>query len=143
MKNLRNSWLIVILSAMALLILNSAPARAAENHGATLAWGASASAAACLPSSTPACAGSYNVFEGSGPGLESSTPLNSSPITVLTFTDDGSTMNAYLGTTRCYVVQFQEVVGGTLTLTSPNSNEVCLQFPPAPSAPGTATGQMH
>ena len=43
-------------------------------------------------------------------------------------------MNSYLGTERCYVIEYQEVIS-TLTLTSANSNESCFSFPAQPAAP--------
>jgi len=45
-------------------------------------------------------------------------------------------MNSYLGTTRCYVVQFQTTTGA-LVLTSPNSNEACATWG---SQPATVNG---
>jgi hypothetical protein len=115
---------------------------AQTNHGVTLNWTVSTSAS-CLTATPPTCASfGYNVFEGSGPGLESTTPLNSSLVTTLTFADNGPTMNAYLGQTRCYVVQAVEVASG-LTLNSANSNEVCFSFPQAPAGPGSLNGSIH
>jgi hypothetical protein len=87
----------------------------------------------------PPCAWGYNILEGSL-GNET-TKLNTSPLTVLTLTDDGAQMNSYLGTTRCYVVQFQEVVGG-LTVTA-NAPETCFSFPSAPSSATTVVIMGH
>lgn len=131
-----------ILASLALMLLASglALAQTPENHGATLTWTASLSAATCLPTSTPPCAGSYLIFEGPHTLQESTTPL--ATVTGLTYTDDGANMNSYLGTTRCWVVAYQEVIG-TLTLTSANSGEACFSFPPMPSAPGTPTLTAH
>ena len=95
----------------------------AQNHGVTLTWAASPSAAGC----TSPCTYGYNVFEGAGSGLESTTPFNAAPVSGVAFTDNGSTMNAYLGTTRCYTVQFQEVVSG-LTLSSGPSTGRAFRF---------------
>lgn len=110
----------------------------AENHGATLAWTASLSAAACT--GTCSVVG-YDVLEGPAAGQESSTPLNAAPLSVLTYTDDGATLNAYLGTTRCWQIRYTEVIGG-LSL-SAVSNETCFSFPAAPSAPGAPTVTVH
>jgi hypothetical protein len=132
MKNLMLVIFAVLLAAAA------APAQT-QNHGVTLTWGASACSAVA-----PATCSSfgYNVFEGPGPGQESTTPLNTALISGLTFSDNGPTLNAYLGTTRCYVIQAQEVTSG-LTLSSANSNELCFSFPAPPAAPGTVTGAIH
>jgi hypothetical protein len=121
------------------ILLAAAGAAAQTNHGVTIAWGASSCSAAA-----PATCSSfgYNVFEGPGPGQESTTPLNSSLISGLTFSDNGQSMNAYLGTTRCYVVQAQEVISG-LTLSSASSSEVCFSFPTPPAAPGAPSGEIH
>jgi hypothetical protein len=124
------------------LVLSTAVGAAQTNHGVSLTWGAS-TAASCLTATPPTCTSfGYNVFEGSGTGLESTTPLNGSLITTLSFTDNGPSMNSYLGTTRCYVVQAVEVASG-LTLNSANSNEVCFSFPTAPLAPASLVGSIH
>lgn len=119
----------------AMLVAISAWAQG-TNHGITLTWNASPSAAGC----TGTCTGSYLVFEGPASGQESTTPL--ATVTATTDTDNGPTMNAYLGTTRCYVVAFQEVIGG-LTLTSANSNEACFSFPQTPGSASTLEITAH
>ena len=113
----------------------------AANHGVTLSWGASTSAS-CLTASPATCtAFAYQIFEGAAAGQENmTTPLTT--VSVLTFTDNGATMNAYLGTTRCYVVQAQETSGG-LSVNSASSNEVCFSFPQTPAQVGTLSGTMH
>lgn len=131
--------ILIVLFAMALLCGGLTMAQAL-NHGLTLTWTASTSAATCLSTSTPACTGSYLIFEGPASGQESTTPLTT--VSGLTYTDNGATMNAYLGSTRCYQVAFQEAVG-TLTLVSANSNEACFSFPTIPSAPGAPTVTAH
>ncbi len=108
----------------------------AENHGLTLTWTASPSASSC----TGTCIPSYNILEGSSAGNESTTVFANT--TSLTYTDDGPLMNSYLGTTRCYVIQFQEIVSG-LTLNSANSNEVCFSFPAIPAAPSSLSVIAH
>lgn len=120
-------------------LLSARLAAAQENHGTTLTWGASS----CSAVAPQTCSSfGYNVFEGSAPGKEGSTPINSSLVSGLSFTDDGPTMNSYLGTTRCYVVQAQEVVSG-LTLSSANSPEACISFPAPPAAPATPAATIH
>ena len=111
---------------------------AAGNHGVTLTWTAPPAQAACV---SP-CTYHYDLFEGPSAGNESSASFNLLPITALTYTDDGPTLNAYLGTTRCYYVVFTEVSGG-LTLVGPQSNEVCVTFPSAPGAPTALTATFH
>ena len=115
---------------------------AAQNHGVNLTWTADTSAATCLSTSIPACVGSYLIFEGSAPGQESSTPLATVPQSTLIYVDNGTTMNAYLGTTRCYTMQFQEVVG-TITVTSLSSSESCATFPSVPNIPSTPALSIH
>jgi CRISPR/Cas system endoribonuclease Cas6 (RAMP superfamily) len=103
----------------------------AENHGVTLTWTASTSAATC----TSPCVGKYLLFEGPSPGAEVMTaPL--ATVSALTYTDDGVAMNTYLGTTRCYVVQFQTTTGAVV-LNSASSGEACATWP---STPSTVTG---
>lgn len=124
-----------LIAAFCLLTFCSSLAAAQENHGATLTWGASPTQTSCV---SP-CTWSYNVLEGTA-GNET-TKLNTSPLTVLTLTDDGPNMNSYLGQTRCYVVQFQEVLGG-LTLTA-NAPETCVAFPSSPSSATTIVITVH
>ena len=84
------------------------------SHSVKLDWGASA---------TPGV--TYDVYRGTTPGGEGSTPINTSAITGLTFTDNSP------GTSACWVVKAK--LGG---LWSDPSNEVCVTYP---SAPGTLT----
>lgn len=70
----------------------------------------------------------YNVLRGTSPGGESATPINSAPLTVLTYTDTGVS----LGTTYYYKVQGVETCGAfTLPV---NSSEVSAVFPSVPTA---------
>lgn len=108
---------------IALACMALAPSRASAQHSTTLNWSESTTCAA-------PCTITYNVFRGTSPGAENTTPLNSSPIASTTFTD--STVS--LGNTYFYVVQAVETNSG-LVLTSANSNEVSAIFPPAPTAP--------
>jgi len=137
MKSIFMAAALLLLALSALMLFAQG-----QNHGATLTWTASSSAAGCLPTGTPTCTGGYNVFEGPS-GNESAASLNGAPLAALTYTDNGATMNVFLGTTRCYVIQYQEVIGGTLTLNSANSNEVCFSFPALPTAPTSLGGSMH
>jgi hypothetical protein len=132
-------WLLVMSPALS---LQAAPKPAptpqtltatGNTHGINYSWTASASAAGCTSSSTPACAGGYNLFIGSASGQESTTPVNSALITGLAYSWTPTT--SPLGTTVCAVVQFQETIS-TLVLSSPNSTETCYTFPSAPAAPG-------
>ncbi len=83
-----------------------------QTHTVKLDWGASA---------TPGV--TYNVYRGNSPGAESTTALNSTPLSTLTFLDTSA------GTSSCWIVKAQ--LG---TLLSGPSNEVCVTYP---SAPGT------
>lgn len=121
-----------------LVLLSSAMGAQPQNHGVTLTWSDSSAQAGCV---SP-CTYGYNLYEGAGPGLESASPMNPALITTSTYMDNGSAMNAYLGTTRCYTVQFQETSGG-LVLTSPMSSEACFSFPAAPAAPSSFGGVIH
>lgn len=95
----------------------------ATSHSVALTWTESSSC-------TSPCIITYNLFRGTTAGGEGTTPINSSPITGLTYTDT----NVSLGTTYYYVLEAVET-SGTLVLTSPNSNEVSATFPNAPAAP--------
>jgi hypothetical protein len=135
MKKLR----CLIFFVCGLAIASAVAAAQTQNHGVTVTWVASA----CSAAAPGTCSSfGYNVFEGPASGQESTAPFNASLISGLTFTDNGATMNAYLGTTRCYVIQAQEITSG-LTLSSANSPEVCFSFPNQPSAPGTAAISPH
>jgi len=128
--------LILILLISMITIVGWLIAAAPENHGVTLSW--TATTTTC----TSPCVGGYNVFEGPSTGQESTTPLNSSLVTGTSYTDDGSTMNSFLGTTRCYVLQYQETIN-SLVLTSVNSNEICFSFPSQPAPPTSVSGTLH
>ncbi len=98
-------------------------------HAVVLTWVASTSAASCV---APACTFGYNVFRGTAAGAESATPLNSAPLTALTYTDPitlGSSLQTYF-----YFVEAVETASG---ITSPSvpSNEVSATFPGVPAAP--------
>lgn len=127
--------LLFLLGALLLFPLFSS---AQTPHGVTLSWVASTSASTC----TSPCTSGYNVFEGPATGQESATPINATLLTVLGYADNGPTLNAYLGTTRCYTVGFTETVGG-LTLQSGPSNEACFSFPSAPAAPSGLSITAH
>jgi hypothetical protein len=80
----------------------------------------------------PNCTFGYNVFKGTVAGAESLTPLNSIPLTALTYTDT-ITLTSSLQT-YFYVVQAVETASG-ITANSANSNEVSATFPGVPAAP--------
>jgi len=121
-------------------VLFLAIAAAAANHGALLQWTASPSAS-CLTATPPTCtAFSYQVFEGPAPGQESTTPL--ATVSGTSYDDSGPTMNAYLGTMRCWTVQAVQTTGG-LVLNSSSSGETCATFPAAPQTPGVPTITLH
>lgn len=109
-----------------------------ENHGANISWTAPTVAASCTATSTPSCSFSYTVLEGAT-GAE--TNVLKSGITTVSYTDDGPTLNAYLGTTRCYVIQFIEITGA-ITETS-NSKESCATWPASPDSPGAPAIIIH
>ena len=111
-------------------------------HGATLTWTASTAAATCLGTSNPPCSYGYQIFEGSSTGSETTTPLNDTLITGTSYADTEPTQNAYLGTTRCWVVQFQETIG-TVTVNSSSSNEACYTWPVQPAPPGQVVIVIH
>jgi hypothetical protein len=99
-----------------------------------LTWAASSSAAGCTSSATPACSNfGYNVFEGTASGGEGTTPINSAPVTALTYSYPVSLTST--ATTYYFVVQAVETLAGIGTANSVNSNEVSVAFPAAPVAP--------
>jgi hypothetical protein len=81
-------------------------------HGVSLSWTASTSSGV----------EGYNVYRGTGSGGESTTPLNSTPITATTYTDE----NVTAGTTYYYVVT-AVATGGTTQ--SVDSNEASATVP--------------
>ena len=81
------------------------------SHDVVLYWAASAS---------PSIVG-YNVYRGTTPGGENSTPLNSAPIDGITYTDD----NVTAGATYFYVVTSVSPGGAT----SAGSNETAATIP--------------
>ena len=97
----------------------------AQTHAAVLTWGASV-AGTC--SGTPTL--TYNVFRGTTAGGEAATPINSTGLNSLTYSDT----TVVLGTTYFYRVQATEVCGN-FTLPSVFSNEVTAVFPSTPTAP--------
>ena len=82
------------------------------SHDVILSWTASA---------TPGLMG-YNVYRGTAPGGESSTPLNSTPINGMSYTDENVTARA----TYYYVVT---AVASDGTTQSTNSNEAIASVP--------------
>jgi predicted phage tail protein len=80
-------------------------------HDVILSWGASPSIGIS----------GYNIYRGTSPGGESSTPLNSAPVDSNTYVDDSVTP----GTTYYYVLRTVNSVGGE----SAPSNEANAQVP--------------
>lgn len=102
-------------------------------HSVTLTWTASTSAAACSSTATPPCTFGYNVFRGTAAGAESSTPVNSAPVTGLTFVDPVTLTNS--PQTFFYTVGAVETVGTVTAASLTNSGEVSASFPGAPAPP--------
>jgi hypothetical protein len=98
-------------------------------HAVVLTWTASTSAASCV---APACTFGYNVFKGTVAGAESATPLNSAPLTALTYTDSITLTSAVQSV--FYFVEAVETASG-ITVSSVPSNEVSATFPGIPAAP--------
>jgi hypothetical protein len=94
----------------------------ARKHGATITWEPSKSAATC----TSPCKGVYLVFEGPGSGKEDMTKPFAST-TKSTFVDDEPKEGAYRGTTRCYVVRYQERIRKRV-MVGENSEETCVSI---------------
>jgi len=78
-------------------------------HSVVLTWSAS-----------PTGGVTYNVFRGTSPGSEGTTPINTAPITALTFTDT----NVTPGTTYYYTVEAVDAGGS-----SDPSNEASAAIP--------------
>ncbi len=115
---------------------------AATFHTVTLTWVASTTAAICLPTNTPPCTNfGYNVLAGSAAGQESSTPLNSSLISALTFTDTTLAVSTTT-TSRFYVVEAQDTLGSAVNLSGP-SNEVSVTFPGLQPPSGVAVSSAQ
>lgn len=95
-----------------------------------LTWNAGAPGTGCAPPATLA----YNVFRGTASGGELSTPINSTPVVGLAYSD---TANLVSGTTYWYYVETVALCG-TLNVSSPPSKpDVSVTFPP-PNAPTNA-----
>ncbi len=128
---------VVIMTLVLLSMGLSVPAQKAKKplkatltaHSVTLTWGVST-----VPTGAPPVTG-YNVYRGTVPGGEGSTPL-ASPGNVLTFVD--STVTA--GGNFCY-----QVTGVSTGGESGKSNEVCLTIPNivAPNPPTNLAGTVQ
>ena len=114
-------YLTAILGVLFISIMIS-DAAIARKRGATITWSPSTSAASCK---SP-CKGVYLIFEGPGSGKEDLTKPFAST-TKLRFVDDEPKKGAYRGTTRCYVVQYQETIRRRITV-GESSNEACVSF---------------
>ena len=104
------------------------PARA-QAHSATLTWTESTTCAS-------PCTITFNVFRGTSPGGESSTPLNASPLTVMSYVDTvtlGSSAQTFY-----YTVKAVET-SGSIVQTSAPSTEVSGTFPSSTIAAPTVT----
>jgi len=111
------------------LVIN---AQVSGGHSAVLTWTASTTSGV-----------TYNVYGGAGAGKESTTAINTSPITSLTFTDSTS---AFLtpGTTVCYTVKSFLASNTAGTQLSVASNEACGTIPTtAPAPPTNLTGTVQ
>lgn len=148
-KTMKKILAIIVLAVCGLLAAPMSSAAQAKNHGITILGISDASAASCTAATVAAngytCVATYLVFEGASSANENmTTPFGT--FTAAPWDDNGPTMNSYLGTTRCYVFQFQEVLtysgGSTLTIGSANSTEYCFSFPSAPAAPTTSASQI-
>jgi hypothetical protein len=136
-----------VLSAVSSRIISAIAANAAIPMPATtpppsvtLTWTASSSTSVCSPSGTPACTVGYNVLRGTAPGAESATPLNSTPLTGLTYQDTSVALPAGAAPVAYYyVVEAVETVGSVTGNPSAPSNEVSGTFPGTPAAPGTVS----
>lgn len=100
-------------------------AQSGTTYYTALTWTASTSAASCV---SP-CTFGYYVYRGTTAGGESTTALNSTPVTTTTYQDT----SVSLGSTYYYVVKAVETSSG-LTLTSSASNEASVTFPQVPAA---------
>jgi hypothetical protein len=114
-------YLTAILGALLFSVMFSVVA-IARKHGATITWMPSKSAATC----TSPCKGIYLIFEGPASGKEDMTKPFAST-TKLRFVDDEPKNGAYRGTTRCYVVRYQETIRKRVTV-GESSEESCISF---------------
>lgn len=106
----------------------------AQYTRADLTWTHSPSKFNCLVN----CTFSYNIYEGSSSGNESSTPF-ATGITSNSFSDNSGTLNGYAGTTRCYIIKYTQTIN-SVTVFSTVSNETCVNFgtiPPPPPPPSS------
>jgi hypothetical protein len=112
-----------------LLAQTSASCGTGVAHCTTLTWIASATQGV-----------TYSVFRGTTSGGESATPLNSSPITALTYIDPVTLTSS--PQTFFYFVEAVET-SGTITANSLPSLEVSATFPGIPASPGTPSATPH
>lgn len=122
---------LLLLLLCGFLFCAPAPAHAqlkvmASAHSTTLSWTQGAPATCGV---TPTIA--YNVFRGTAPGAESSTPLNATPVSTTNYVD----ATVVMGTTYYYNVVEVETCGTFAPLLSGPSNEVSAIFPGNPSPP--------
>lgn len=83
----------------------------------------------------------YNVFRGTTAGGESTVPLNSSPITGLTYTDLVTLTTSQQ--TFFYTVEAVETITGFGAVSSAPSNEASDTFPAIPASPTGNTATAH
>src|SRR5271157_983381 len=118
-----------LLLIAALLIAISPRILGQGGHSATLTWTPSADASCVSP-----CTLTFNVYRGTTPGGEATTPLNAAPLTSPTYVDS----TVVLGNTYYYEVE-EVATSGSLVESSGPSNEVAGIFP---NAPGSPTGMQ-
>jgi hypothetical protein len=100
---------------------------------------------------TPATLNATTFLATASTATSLSFPLAANPGSVTAFgtvtwigdNDVGATLDADLGSQRCYTAQAVEVVSTTLTLTSASSSETCFSFPQLVAAPGAVQGALH
>jgi lysophospholipase L1-like esterase len=129
MKRMHSLFLaLIVILAHGISYAQSVKASTTANSVA-LSWTASTSAASC----STRCTFGYNIFRGTTSGAESTTPLNSSPITSTSYMDTAVTLGSS-PVTYYYKVQSVETISG-VTVRSSFSNEASATFPALPAAP--------
>jgi hypothetical protein len=105
-------------------------------NSVTLQWSAGSLGANCASPATL----SYNVFRGTAAGQESTTPINTSPVTALTYVDSNGLV---AGTTYFYNVKSVELCGTTSISSLAASNEVSALIPLPTTTPPAAPTNLQ